>query len=137
MDQVVVDSDVVSYMYRRDPRAREFRPYLIGQRLFISFMTLAELNLWPRRNHWGNSRREQLRVFLQRYHVYHSDESLCERWSAVVAQMRAIGRPIELGDAWIAATALDLGVPLVTNNATDFAHVEGLELLFPGYRSEQ
>jgi len=33
------------------------------------------------------------------------------------------------GDAWVAATALSYDVPLVTNNAADFAGVSGLTVI--------
>jgi predicted nucleic acid-binding protein len=36
---------------------------------------------------------------------------------------------IEPGDAWIAATALQFGVPLVTHNRKDYAAVKGLTLI--------
>ncbi len=38
---------------------------------------------------------------------------------------------IKLPDAVIAATALDLGCPLVTRNTDDFGSIDGLELLNP------
>jgi predicted nucleic acid-binding protein len=42
---------------------------------------------------------------------------------------RRQGRPIQTADAWIAATALHLGVPLVTHNPADYAGVSGLTVL--------
>src|SRR5262245_16355352 len=129
MDLVVVDSDVVSFSFKRDTRARRFRKHLVGQTLFISFMTLAELLLWPQKHRWGKARRERLYQDLRRYQVHHSDESLCERWASVMAQTQAIGRPMDDSDAWVAATALDLGAPLVTNNPGDYAAVDGLVVL--------
>ena len=129
MTGVVVDTDVVSYSFKRDSRARLFRPHLAGQVLFISFMTLAEIALWPILRHWGRLRREELRRHLNRYEVRHSDEILSERWAEIVAQTHSQGRPIEVADAWVAATALDLDVPLVTNNPQDYAAVDGLIVL--------
>ena len=38
---------------------------------------------------------------------------------------------LKLGDAVIAATALDLGVPLVTRNSKDFTRIEGLVVVDP------
>ena len=39
------------------------------------------------------------------------------------------GRPITFADAWIAAAALQLSVPLVTHNASDYRAVEKLTVL--------
>ena len=45
-ETVVVDTDVVSFLFRNDTRAARYRPYLTGRVLTISFMTLAELDQW-------------------------------------------------------------------------------------------
>jgi len=38
---------------------------------------------------------------------------------------------MKLGDAVIAATALEYGVPLVTRNVDDFKHIPGLQIINP------
>ena len=38
---------------------------------------------------------------------------------------------MKLGDAIIAATALEYGVPLVTRNEGDFKHITGLQVINP------
>lgn len=40
-------------------------------------------------------------------------------------------KKMKLGDAIIAATALEFGLPLVTRNVDDFKHVAGLEIINP------
>ena len=42
---------------------------------------------------------------------------------------RRSGKPIAVADAWIAATALSYGVPLVTHNVGDFAGLPGLTVI--------
>lgn len=54
------------------------------------------------------------------------DRALCLRWAEATDRARRKGRPIGVADAWIAATALRHGVPLVTNNEAHYAGVEGL-----------
>ena len=50
--------------------------------------------------------------------------------SAIISdQSRRNGRPIQAADAWIAATAISLGIPLVTNNRSDFAGIGNLQML--------
>jgi predicted nucleic acid-binding protein len=40
---VVVDTDVLSFLYKRDTRARLYEPHLNDPPFIISFMSLAEL----------------------------------------------------------------------------------------------
>jgi predicted nucleic acid-binding protein len=39
------------------------------------------------------------------------------------------GRPISSADAWIAATAMIVPAPLVTNNPNDYSHLDNLQLV--------
>ena len=126
---VVVDTDVVSFLYKRDTRATFYRPHLDGQLPIISFMTLAELVKWTVARNWGARRRQDLLNYLRRYRVEHSTPELCDRWAEASDGARRAGRPILTGDAWVAATALTYGVPLVTNNPADFAGVPGLTVI--------
>jgi hypothetical protein len=43
---VVVDTDVLSFLYKRDTRARLYEPHLNDPPFIVSFMSLAELRRW-------------------------------------------------------------------------------------------
>ena len=73
--------------------------------------------------------RDDLETYIRRYVVADCDDAACEAWAEVTDTARRKGRPIGAADAWIAATALVRGFPLVTNNPIDYAGVEGLEIL--------
>lgn len=126
---VVVDTDVVSFLYKSDSRAMLYRPHLDGQLPIISFMTLAELEQWTVVRSWGSRRRQDLLNYLRRYRVEHSSPELCRRWAEVGDSARGAGRPILTNDAWVAATALTYGLPLVTNNPDDYAGVSALTII--------
>src|SRR5437870_9427602 len=102
---VVVDTDVVSFLFRGDTRAEPYRPYLTGRVLTISFMTLAELDQWVLEHRWGAARQARLAEHLADYTIHPFDRDLCRWWATVRVACRRIGRPIEVADAWIAATA--------------------------------
>jgi predicted nucleic acid-binding protein len=129
MARVVVDPDVVSFRLKKDSRAKLYRRHLAGRFPVIAFMTLAELHAWAHERRWGTSRRDELTRHLAQYETYFADDLLCRVWADVWSRARKRGRPIEVADAWIAATALSLGAPLATHNAEDFAGVDGLEIL--------
>jgi len=129
MNTVLLDTNVVSFLFKGDSRTSVYAPHLQGHRLAISFMTVAELFQWAAIRNWGAHRTEQLESSLQQYLVLPFDIALCRLWGETRAQCRAVGRPISPQDAWIAATALRHSLPLVTHNPNDFAVIEGLTLI--------
>ena len=46
MSRVVVDTDVVSFIFKNHPIGAIYESDLAGRTLLISFMTLAELDRW-------------------------------------------------------------------------------------------
>jgi len=114
MEQLVVDTDVVSFIFKGDSRGVGYADYLVNKELIISFMTLSEVKWWALCRNWGESRQIQLHKYLnERYLVYFSDEDLCSVWAEVYEYSRRNGRTMSPSDAWIAATALTIGAPLV------------------------
>ena len=59
---VVVDTDVVSYLFKQDTRADLYKPHLQGHLLLISPMTRAELEAWALERNWGRPRRDAMRL---------------------------------------------------------------------------
>lgn len=126
---VVVDTDVVSFLYKQDDRSAYYLPHLADQLPVISFMTLAELERWTLAANWGSRRRAHLMQYLKRYTIHPSSSLLCRKWAVVIDGARRAGRPIATSDAWVAATALLLDIPLLTHNATDFNANADLKLV--------
>src|ERR1017187_10093445 len=73
---VVVDTDVVSYLFKSHPTAFQYLPDLTDRTPMISFMTLAELDRWVLEAHWGETRRRRLREYLERFVVLPYDRDL-------------------------------------------------------------
>jgi predicted nucleic acid-binding protein len=126
---IVVDTDVVSFLYKGDTRGDFYRSHLEGRLAIISAQTRAELELWALARNWSRRRKDALRVHLKNFVMDSVDEAVCLRWAAVVDGAKRRGRPISNADAWVAATALAYGVPLVTHNASDFVAVAGLKVI--------
>ena len=129
---VVLDTDIVSYLYKRDTRAELYRQHLNDPPFIISFMSLAELRRWTLERNWGERRKQELEEYLARYFVIHSEEQICTRWAEAMNSARSSGRPIGASDAWIAATALFLDVPLLTHNGRHYSGVAGLRVISEG-----
>ena len=129
MKAVVVDTDVISFIFKNDSRAERYRRHLTGHVLVLSFMTVAELDRWALQHDWGERRRKRMDEHLKDFVVYPYDRNLCYEWARVSDGLRRKNRTISCGDAWIAATATAHRIPLVTHNAKDFAGVPGLDLI--------
>jgi tRNA(fMet)-specific endonuclease VapC len=129
MNQVVVDTDVASYIFNWHSSAQRYVDDLRGSQLVLSFMTIAEMRMGAITAGWGVRRRTLLEQFLKGFGTVYADDALCTAWARIRAGARAAGRPLSPQDAWVAATALGLDVPLATNNRRDFQHVQKLRLL--------
>ncbi len=68
-------------------------------------------------------------LYLTRYLIIHSDDQMCDRWAQAINGARLRGRPIAPADAWVAATALLLNVPLVTHNGAHYSGIDGLRVI--------
>jgi predicted nucleic acid-binding protein len=126
---VVVDTDVVSYLYKNDTRASLYEPYLNDPPFIVSFMSLAELRRWTLERNWGERRRQELEEYLTRYLILQSDDQMCDRWAQAMNSARRRGQPLGPADAWVAATALVLDIPLVTHNGAHYVGIEGLRVI--------
>ena len=127
MNNLLLDTNVVSYLMRHDPIARLYRPHLVNHSLAISFMTLAELYEGAFRGNWGAEKRHSIDEIHSLFVVIAPDRALCSRWGEVRWARRR--QPISAEDAWIAATALEYGCPLVTHNSKDFRGIPGLTII--------
>jgi len=56
------------------------------------------------------------------------DESVADRWATLRLRLRDSGQRMPANDSWIAATAMALGVPVVTQDA-DYVTVDGLSVI--------
>lgn len=129
-DFVVIDTDVVSFLFRGDSRSQFYLPYLLNHRCVISFMTLAELEFGVRRANWSDERRSSLFDWLHAHLViFNQTTELCSIWAALRVEAERKGRALASSDAWIAATAVLLDVPLLTHNYRDYECLESLNVV--------
>jgi predicted nucleic acid-binding protein len=127
MKPIVLDTDVVSFLFKADTRAQMYLSQLQDRQWFISFMTEAELEQWALLANWSDKRVVWLRLFLSRFVVVPSSHDLVLKWAEAMVAARRNGRRIETADAWVAATALLYDAPLLTHNKADYLGVPGLQ----------
>lgn len=129
--RIVVDTDVFSYLLKKDTRGEYFQPYLLNRTLALSFMSVAELYFGAYKDNWGSTRLAELENAMKNYVVLPYDYSVCQTWARLRCEQKARGRDMKLGNLWIAATALQHDCALATNNRKDFEGIVGLELIAP------
>jgi predicted nucleic acid-binding protein len=129
-DFVVADTDAVSFVLKQDPvRGPRYARHFAGRNVVLPFSVVAELRLWAEVRNWGARRQAALAYTLRGCLIHYPDDRTCTLWASLVAAVRRGGRQITANDAWIAATAIHLGVPLVTHNAGHYRGVPDLQVV--------
>jgi tRNA(fMet)-specific endonuclease VapC len=127
-EPVLIDTDVLSYLHNEHGLAAAYRAILVGRQGFVALQSVAEMRFGAILNGWGEKRRIALEEFLSVYTVISPDDETALYWARLRVQVGRAGRHTAPSDAWIAATALEYGLILVTHN-DDFLAVDGLRVL--------
>jgi len=126
---VVLDTNVLSELVKPRPNPALLERVLAAPRgtFYASEMTRYELRFGallhpaPERL-WARIQALVLPVPIWRP----VNQAIAERAAAVAALLRRKGRPADAVDPFIAATALDLDIPVVTRNLRHFEAIDGL-----------
>lgn len=129
MQTVLLDTNIISFILKNDTRASLYKPYLNGNILAISFMTVAELYQWAAIRNWGDKRIKGMENALKNFLVLPFDIEMCRIWGNVRAKCRSLGQPISPQDAWIASAALQYKIPLITHNPDDFSFTKEIKVI--------
>ena len=126
---IVVDTNVVSYIYRGDPIGRPYLDLIRGYRPVISVQTYEEIVFGVMANNWGQARiRRLLRYVNANYDIIESNSRLAVACARLRTESRRLGRELSTSDGWIAATAVLLNCPLLSHDR-DFGELPGLEVV--------
>jgi tRNA(fMet)-specific endonuclease VapC len=121
--QCMLDTDTCIYLIKK---TAGMSPQSALQDCYLSAIVLGELEYGVENSH--ADRREQNRQALLDFLSAVQTLPLTESVSEVYGQVRAAlkKQPIGPNETWIAAHALALQLPLVTNNTREFSRVSGL-----------
>jgi predicted nucleic acid-binding protein len=128
---VLIDTDVFSYVLRRDPRANLYDKHLEGQQQFICFAVVAELLQGADKARWGDEKRSRLESAVRTVTVIPYDLAVCRAWAKLWDARNPDGsaRTIGCSDRWIAACAIQHAIPLITHNRSHFEGLPGLHVI--------
>lgn len=129
---MVVDTDVYSARLIPDSTlARRYEPLLVGRIEFVSFQTVAEVRYGALLRGWGPTRLRRTDAAISRISIVHSGPELIRDYVELRVACQRAGHALSQrehdADRWIAATAIRLGSPLVSNDGV-FANTPGLRL---------
>lgn len=125
---ILLDTNICIYIINAKPAEvlARFHRYRLGE-IGISSIVAAELAYGVSKS--GSARnRAALEMFLTPLEILSFDERALWAYGELRARLEKRGQPIGSLDALIAAHAISLDAPLVTNNTREFARVEGLKL---------
>jgi predicted nucleic acid-binding protein len=126
VNEILLDTDVVSYLLNRHQLASAYEKLLIDRTPMISFMTIAEMYRGALKKNWGERRVAELDSHLQQFAIVPFSLQVCKAFAHICNSAERKGKRIDTADALIAACAVSLQIPLLTNNKR---HFEGIEEL--------
>jgi len=129
MTRFLLDSNFCLACVRRKPWALQVLASVPLTSVAISAVTLGELVLGTHLADEPKRESAKVEAFLWPIQILPFGRDEAVQWAALDARLRKQGNRIEIEDAIIAATALALGMTLVTGNAEHFGRVKGLKMV--------
>ena len=127
--KILLDTNMCIYIMNHRPvhvveRFRQYKPGEIG----VTSITVAELHFGVFKSRQIERNRSALIRFLAPLEILPFTSEAAEHYGRIKAGLRSLGRMIGELDCLIAAHALSLKLPLVTNNTSEFERVPNLTL---------
>jgi tRNA(fMet)-specific endonuclease VapC len=126
---VQADTNILSYIFNKHSYANLYQRHLKGNIVLISSQTVAEMRFGALKRNWGVTRLAALESFLTNYITVYPNDVICSLWARVRVDAEFQGKHVSKDDAWIAATALAMDVPLITHSKQDFEFVQSLTVI--------
>ena len=96
--------------------------------IFISSITVGELEYGCAKSKWGNRSRYIMNLFLSTYAILPFDDKDAALFGQLREKLAMAGTPIGPYDIQIAAQGISKGLTIVTHNTSEFSRVPGIML---------
>jgi len=128
--KLLLDTNICIYIIKQKPEnvLERFLEYQIGD-IGISSITLSELRYGVAKSAHRDKNARALDEFIIPLEVVSYDEAAAHVYGDIRASFEKAGALIGSMDMLIAAHALSLGIPLVTNNTREFLRIPSLNLI--------
>jgi tRNA(fMet)-specific endonuclease VapC len=128
--KLMLDTNICIYIIKQQPVSvlKRFLEYQIGD-IGISSITLSELRYGVAKSTYQEKNAKALDEFITPLEVISFDEEAAHAYGDIRANLEKAGTPVGAMDMLIAAHAVSLGIPLVTNNTREFARIPTLNII--------
>jgi len=128
--KLMLDTTICIYLIKQQPAAvlQRFLEYQAGD-IGISSITLSELRYGVAKSTHREKNAKALDEFVIPLEVISFGEEAAHVYGDIRATLEKAGTPIGAMDMLIAAHAVSLGIPLVTNNTREFVRIPTLTVI--------
>ena len=126
MNRVVVDTDVVSFLFKRSPYWKPVRSRARGAHSTHLVYDRRRAGTLGDPAQLERTAPALVPCALAAIYGCTVKPGSCRAWADATVAAQAAGRCIECADAWIAATAVLYDAPLITHNRADYLGVPSL-----------
>ncbi|GGJ00712.1 ribonuclease VapC [Alicyclobacillus cellulosilyticus] len=125
----MLDTNICIYLIKQksDTLLQKLRTFRLGE-IGVSVVTVAELQYGVAKSLHRERNLAALQAFLLPFEVVDFNMDAAMIYGQIRADLEKEGHPIGPLDTLIAAHALSLDVPVVTNNVREFQRVKGLRV---------
>ena len=128
MLRYMLDTNICIYVIKNRPERLRERFNRLADQLCISAVTLAEIIYGAEKSARQIENIKVVEQFAARLDVLPFGERAATHYGQIRADLERAGHPIGLHDMMIGGHARSEGLTLVSNNAREFQHIEGLRI---------